>query len=142
MEEELLLTYERAWNAHDAAACASCFTADGVREFRLRLPCKTLGHRDAFIRGRPDIEEDIGRVLEAVPDLSIEVLGAAYSSDRRLWSEWRLQGTVADRMGPPRRRGEHPIDIVGVSVFRLSNEGFLEERLYWDSALLLGAFED
>ncbi len=26
------------------------------------------------------------------------------------------------------------IDVLGVSVFRLSNEGFLEERLYWDSA--------
>jgi hypothetical protein len=136
-KEELLVTYERAWNAHDAAACASCFAADGVREFRLRRPCKTLGNGDALIRGWSDIEEDIGRVLDAVPDVSIEVLGAAYSSDRRLWSEWRLRGTVAG--GPGRRRwGQRPIDVVGVSVFRLSNEGFLEERLYWDSALVLG----
>jgi hypothetical protein len=136
-EEELLVTYERAWNAHDAAACASCFAPDGVREFRLRLPSKTLGHRGSVVCGRADIEEDIGRVLDAVPDLSIEVLGAAYSSDRRLWSEWRLRGTVAGGLGV-RRRGQRPIDVVGVSVFRLSNEGFLEERLYWDSALIVG----
>jgi hypothetical protein len=137
-EEELLVTYERAWNVHDPAACASCFAPDGVREFRLRLPCRTLGHDDAVVCGRADIERDIGRVLEAVPDLAIEVLGAAYSSDRRLWSEWRLCGTVADGLRRRVRKGEHPIDVVGVSVFRLSNEGFLEERLYWDSALVLG----
>ena len=73
-----------------------------------------------------------------MPDLSIEVLGAAYSSDRRLWSEWRLRGTVAGGGGRLRRRGERPIDVVGVSVFRLTNEGFTEERLYWDSALVIG----
>ena len=135
------MTYERAWNVHDPAACAACFAPGGVREFRLLLPCRSLGHRDPVVRGRADIEEDIGRVLEAVPDLSIEVLGAAYSSDRRLWSEWRMRGTVAGGRGGLRRRGERPIDVVGVSVFRLSNEGFTEERLYWDSALVLGRGE-
>ena len=61
---------------------------------------------------------------------------AAYSSDRRLWTEWRMAGTVA-RLGRWRAR-ERPVEVLGVSVFRLSNEGFLEERLYWDSALVLG----
>ena len=113
------MTYERAWNVHDPAACAACFAPGGVREFRLLLPCRSLGHGDPVVRGRADIEEDIGRVLHAVPDLSIEVLGAAYSSDRRLWSEWRLRGTVAGGRGRLRGRGERPIDVVGVSVFRL-----------------------
>jgi SnoaL-like domain len=135
--EELLVTYERAWNAHDPGACAACFAPDGVRELRLRLPCASLGHREPVIRGRDDIAEHIGRVMDAVPDASIEVLGAAYSSDRRLWTEWRATGTIADDLGR-RRRGGRPIDLVGVSVFRLSNEGFVEERLYWDSALVLG----
>ena len=76
------MTYERAWNVHDPAACAACFAPGGVREFRLLLPCGSLGHREPVVRGRADIEEHIGRVLDAVPDLSIEVLGAAYSSDR------------------------------------------------------------
>jgi hypothetical protein len=43
---------------------------------------------------------------------------------------------------PDRRRDGRPIDVVGVSVFRLSNEGFMEERLYWDSALVVGRAED
>jgi hypothetical protein len=136
-EEELLVAYVRAWNAHDPEACAVCFAADGVREFLLRLPCSSLGHRDRLVRGRADIEDDIGHVMRAVPDLAVEVQGAAYSSDRRLWSEWRLRGTVAGGRGRM-LRGQRPLDVVGVSVFRLSNEGFLEERLYWDSALVVG----
>jgi hypothetical protein len=48
-----------------------------------------------------------------------------------------VTGTIADDLGR-RRDGDRPIDVVGVSVFRLSNEGFTEERLYWDSALVLG----
>ena len=131
------MAYVRAWNAHDPEACAVCFAADGVREFLLRLPCHSLGHRDQVVRGRADIEEDIGRVMRALPDLAIEVRGAAYSSDRRLWSEWCVRGTVVDDLDR-QRDGGRSIDLVGVSVFRLSNDGFSEERLYWDSALVLG----
>ena len=136
-QEELLVTYERAWNTHEPGACAECFVPDGVRELRLLLPCASLGQRDPFIRGRGEIAEHVGRVLDSVPDLSVEVLGAAYSSDRRLWTEWRATGTIADDLGR-RRTGGRPIEVLGVSVFRLSNQGFTEERLYWDSALVLG----
>jgi hypothetical protein len=136
-QEELLVTYERAWNTHDPGACAACFARDGARELRLLLPCASLGHRDPLVRGREEIAEHIARAMDAVPDMSVEVLGAAYSSDRRLWTEWRVTGTIADDLGR-RHDGGRPIDVVGVSVFRLSNEGFTEERLYWDSALVLG----
>lgn len=139
-EEELLVTYERAWNAHDPAACAACFAPDGARELRLLLPCPSLGDRDPVVLGPVRIAEHTARVLEAVPDLAVEVIGAAYSSDRRLWAEWRAVGTLAGEAG--RHGGARPIDVVGVSVFRLSNEGFLEERIYWDSALVLGRSGD
>jgi hypothetical protein len=127
MSEELLLTaYERGWNLHDAGACADCFAPDGIREMRLRRSAS-----EGPARGREAIRTDIALVMEAVPDLVIEVLGAAYASDRRLWTEWRLTGTCAgdERWGPARA-----LDVLGVSVFHLSNSGFLEERLYWDSA--------
>jgi hypothetical protein len=135
--EELLVTYERAWNAHDAGACAACFAPEGARELRLLLPCASLGDRDPTVRGRDDIAEHIGRMMDAIPDMAVEVLAAAYSSDRRLWAEWRARGTIADAPNG-RGGGAGPIDVVGVSVFRLSNEGFVEERAYWDSALVLG----
>jgi hypothetical protein len=124
MSEELLLTvYERAWNARDPDACAGCFTRDGVREARLRRGAP------AGVRGRGAIRADIALVMAAVPDLAVEVLAAAYASDRRLWTEWRVTGACAGEAA-------RPLDLVGVSVFRLSNDGFREERLYWDSAFL------
>ena len=131
MSEELLLTaYERGWNLHDAGACADCFAPGGIREMRLRGSPGAAAPAGPT-RGRDAIEADIALVMEAVPDLVAEVLGAAYASDRRLWTEWRLTGTCAGagRWGPAR-----PLDVLGVSVFHLSNSGFLEERLYWDSA--------
>jgi hypothetical protein len=128
--EELLVAYERAWNAHDPDACAACFAPDGARELRLLLPCRSLAGREPIVRGREAIAEDVGHALRAVPDLSVEVVAAAYSSDRRLWTEWRARGELAE--------DDRPLDLVGVSVFRLSNAGFTEERLYWDSALVMG----
>ena len=131
MSEELLLTaYERGWNLHEAAACADCFASDGVREMRLRRSYGAAAPAGPA-RGREAIRADIALVMEAVPDLVIEVLAAGYASDRRLWTEWRLAGTCAgdDRWAPGRS-----VEVFGVSVFHLSNSGFLEERLYWDSA--------
>ncbi|HET6691903.1 MAG TPA: nuclear transport factor 2 family protein [Miltoncostaeaceae bacterium] len=120
MSEELLLTaYERGWNAHDPHACAACFARDAVRRALLRdAPPPTVG-RDA-------IREGIARVMEALPDVAVAVLAVGYASDRRLWTEWRVTGTPAVSGGR--------VAVAGVSVFRLSNAGFLEERLYWDSA--------
>ena len=131
MSKELLLTaYERGWNLHDADACADCFAFDGIREMRVRRSPDVAGPAGPAC-GREEIRADIALVMEAVPDLFVEVLGAAYASDRRLWAEWRLTGTCAraSRWGPAR-----PLGVVGVSVFHLSNDGFLEERVYWDSA--------
>jgi hypothetical protein len=121
MSEELLLTaYERGWNAHDPAVCAGCFTRDAIRESVLLDAPATVG--------REAIREAIALVMEALPDLQVAVLAVGYASDRRLWTEWRVTGTPSDGRAPGR------LEIPGVSVFRLSNAGFVEERLYWDSA--------
>ena len=131
MSEELLLTaYERGWNLHDAGACADCFAPEGIRQMRLRRSFGAAVPAEPA-RGREAIRAGIALVMEVVPDLAIEVLGAAYASDRRLWTEWRLTGTCADdELWRPGRA----LEVLGVSVFHLSNSGFLEERLYWDSA--------
>jgi hypothetical protein len=126
MSKELLLTvYERGWNAHDPDACARCFAADGVRETRLRQA------RAAAV-GREAVRDEIALLMEALPDLAVEVQAAGYASDRRLWTEWEVTGTrVAEA-------GGGLVTVVGVSVFRLSNDGFSEERVYWDSAFAPG----
>ena len=133
MSEELLLTaYERGWNLHDPRACAECFTPEATREMRLR---RSYGGPTPSgpSRGRDAIRADIALVMDAVPDLVLEVLSAAYASDRRLWTEWRLAGTCAGE-GNDRWPAGRTVSVLGVSVFLLSNAGFREERLYWDSA--------
>jgi hypothetical protein len=141
MTEELLLTrYEREWNLHDHRGCAGCFVADGVREFRV-MSQRGLGDEPPGpVIGREAIGRDIAGVMSAVPDLSVEIVSAGYGSDRRLWTEWRLRGTHAADGGRWRGRARR-IEVLGVSVFRLSNAGFVEERLYWDSAFLRGRRE-
>ena len=133
MSKELLLTaYERGWNLHDPVACAGCFTPDGTRELRLRRSQGGAAPSEPS-RGREAIRAEIALVMEAVPDLVLEVLSAAYASDRRLWTEWRFAGTCAGE-GSDRWPSGRAVSVLGVSVFRLSNAGFSEERLYWDSA--------
>jgi hypothetical protein len=121
MSEELLLSlYERAWNAGDPDACAGCFAEDGVRESRVRYARLTAG--------REAIRDEIALAMEALPDLEVAILAVGYASDRRLWTEWRVEGTRVPAAGGGR------VAALGVSVFRISNAGFREERLYWDSA--------
>lgn len=128
MAEELLLTrYERGLNLHDHRECAHCFAVNGVREFRMARPWGDGGAPPPPLHGREAIARDLRALMTALPDIAVEVVSAGYGSDRRLWTEWRVRGTHA-------LRGGGRIDVLGVSVFRLSNEGFLEERLYWDSA--------
>jgi len=138
MTEELLLTrYERGWNLHDHRGCAECFTADGVREFLVAWPCGDPDGPPHLLGGREAIAQDIGGLMAAVPDLSVEIVAAGYGSDRRLWTEWRVRGTHSADWGRWRARGRR-IEVLGVSVFRLSNAGFTEERLYWDSVSVRG----
>ena len=136
-EETLLTSYERGWNAHDHRGCADCFADGARREYRLLRPCAPTSAGMRTFTGREEIAADIGMVMRAVPDLSVEIVALAYASDRRLWTEWRLRGTHTvdwDRWRADGRR----IEVLGVSIFRLSNDGFLEERLYWDSAFARG----
>lgn len=122
MSEDLLLTvYERGWNTRDPGACARCFAEDGVRRALVRGAGGAVAGRDA-------IRDAIAAVMASLADLAVEVVAAGYASDRRLWTEWRLTGTRTLAAGGGR------VAVEGVSVFRLSNAGFREERLYWDSA--------
>lgn len=137
MTEELLLTqYVRGWNDHDHLGCAGCFTAGAAREFQVEWPCGD-GAGPHLVGGREAIARDIASLMAAVPDISVEVVSAGYGSDRRLWTEWRVRGTHTADWGRWRADGRR-IEVVGVSIFRFSNDGFTEERLYWDSATVRG----
>lgn len=136
--EELLLTrYERAWNRHDPHACSACFTDDAVRESLLSRSSESESAPRVF-RGRQEIDRAISECIAAFPDVVVEIVSVGYGSDRRLWTEWSVRGTHTGDFGQWRASGRR-IEVLGVSVFRLSNAGFLEERLYWDTAALTDA---
>ena len=76
--------------------------------------------------GRDAIRDAIALAMATMPELALEVVAVGYASDRRLWAEWRVTGTPA--------ASGAGVEVPGVSVFRISNAGFVEERVYWDSA--------
>jgi hypothetical protein len=127
-QESLLAVYARAWNTHDPVAASQCFSADGVREWRTPLPSGERQHPSRIV-GRQAIQADIEGLMRAVPDLSIEIVGSSYGSDRRVWAEWRMSGTpVADR--GHWRAGQGVVHATGVAIYLLGPEGFRHEILY------------
>ena len=128
MSEELLLTAVRARVEPPAtpSACAGCFAEDGVAGVARRSTARVTAGREA-------IRDEIALVMEAVPDLEVAILAAGYASDRRLWTEWRVEGTRTPRRGSgacvgPRRVGVPPQQrrvprgaaLLGLGVRRLS----------------------
>lgn len=134
----IVARYFDAWNDHDAAACAACFAADGVREWRVLAPPDICGSPYPQFPGRAAIAARIEQLMISVPDLEIDVSALSEGSDDRVWTEWQLRGTHSIDLGPWPARGE-PVDVVGVSIFRIGAGGIAEERAYWDTMLMFGS---
>lgn len=134
----IVARYFDAWNDHDAAACASCFESDGVREWRVLAPPHIGGSPFPRFMGRATIAERIEDFMASVPDLDLDVSALSEGSDDRVWTEWRMRGTHAIDLGPWAARGE-PVDFVGVSIFRIGAGGIAEETAYWDTLLMFGS---
>lgn len=133
----LVARYADAWNAHHPEACADCFAPDGERVWRVLAPPHVGGDPFPRFRGREAVREGIAAFVASVPDLVVDVTALSDGSDGRIWIEWRLSGTHLHDWGPWPARGEH-VDFVGVSIFTQGDQGFAEERLYWDQLLMTG----
>ena len=130
--------YFDAWNDRDPDACGDCFAPDGVREWRILAPPHIRGEPFPRFRGPGEIAGRIGAFMESVHDLRLDVTSLSEGSDARVWTEWRLRGTHSLDLGDWAARGE-PIDFVGVSIFRVGEEGILQEIAYWDTMLMFGS---
>lgn len=135
----LIARYADAWNDHDAAACAACFLPGGRRIRCVRRAADAPGRPGPpRVEGRDAIAAAIGGLMSCVTDLGLDVEALSEGSDDRIWTEWRLTGTHAADRGRRDARGE-PLDLLGVSIFRLASGGIREERVYWDSLATVGS---
>jgi hypothetical protein len=130
----VIARYADAWNDHDAVACAACFAHDGYRIWCVQATSMHAAGPEGYPRfdGRPAIATAIAGFMASVPDLRLEVAALSEGSDERVWTEWRVTGTHAEDWGDWWARGE-PVQILGVSIFRVGAGVILGERVYWDS---------
>lgn len=61
-------------------------------------------------------------ILEGIPDFHSELLATATEGDT-VWSEWRWTGT---------RANEAPLDMRGVTLFRIEAGSIVSGRLYME----------
>lgn len=130
--------YFDAWNDRDPVACGECFAPDGVREWRVLAPPHLEGAPFPRFVGRRAIAERIAAFMASVPDMELDISSLSAGSDDRIWTEWRVQGTHAIDLGHWAARGE-PLDYLGVSIFRVGDQGIQEELVYWDTMLMIGS---
>ena len=133
----VIARYADAWNDHDAAACAACFVPEGRRIWCVR-GVGAAPVPPPRIDGREAIAAATAAFMASVPDLRLEVHALSEGSDERIWTEWRLTGTHVTDWGRWDARGE-PVDLLGVSIFRVASAGIGEERVYWDSLVTSGS---
>lgn len=122
--------FEEVWNQKRAETADELVAEDGV----CHSPAGTL-------RGTADFKERVHRgFLSAFPDLRIEVAGTVAEGDQVV-VRWMATGThLGDGMGlPPTGR---PIDIRGMTWFRVSDGKFVEGWDCWDFNGLLRSLHE
>lgn len=126
-----LQEFVEGWNAQDPDAIAAQFTPDGVRH-QFPLPEARLAGRDAITQG-------VGAIIQAVPDVALEVRSQSIGEDGRVTVEWTFTGTHEnDFPGMPASGASFVLP--GISVYTLDGDGqIMEERAYWDMATLMAA---
>jgi len=121
----------KAFNRHDPAGCAACFSEDGVREHRFRSRMLVPGVEYPRHEGREQIAESYARFFGVVSDAVVHVERLAQASDDCVWVELAVSGI---RIGDAVSAGG-PVSFPVVSVCRTFEGLIAEERVYMDPAL-------
>jgi ketosteroid isomerase-like protein len=128
---EAIAQLVKAFNRHDPAGCAACFSEDAVREHRFRSRVLFPGVEYPRHEGRDQIAESYARFFGVVSDSVVHVERLAQSSDDCVWVELAVSGI---RVGDAVSAGG-PVSFPVVSLFRTSDGLIAEERVYMDPAL-------
>jgi steroid delta-isomerase-like uncharacterized protein len=124
-----LQAFVSAWNSRDPAAVAACYAADGVRVQTAYPPAR--------IEGRDALTEHVGEIMNAWPDCTLETRPEQAAEDH-VTLEWVFRGTQSADYGPLPGNGQ-TVELRGVSVIEMDDEGIREERVYWDGTTLMAA---
>jgi hypothetical protein len=103
-----------AMNRHDLGAFLDCLAPD----YRSEQPV----HPNRGFGGREQVEKNWSALFDDIPDFHAELIASATDGDTS-WSEWRWTGT---------RAGETPLDMRGVTLFRIEGGLIVSGRLYME----------
>lgn len=129
---ETMTSYAEAWNAHDADRVAEHFSEGGIRHW-MAVNSPMIGGPTRFW-GREEIREVVQAFIDALPDLTVEFEVLA-DTDWGGVAEWRVRGTHTGAWGRWAGQGED-VDLPGMSVYRISDGGIDEERMYFDPDMM------
>ena len=105
---------QHAMNQHDLRAFLDCFDLG----YRSEQPV----HPRRDFSGREQVERNWSALFDAMADFHAELIASASEGDTS-WSEWRWTGT---------RAGEAPLDMRGVTLFRIEAGRIVSGRLYME----------
>jgi ketosteroid isomerase-like protein len=108
-------------NAHDLEAFLACIHP----EYRSEQPV----HPERGFGGRDQVEKNWAAMFSGIPDFRAEALDTAVDGDTA-WTEWRWSGTRADGS---------PVDMRGVTLFRVEDGLIVSGRLYMEEVEQAGA---
>jgi ketosteroid isomerase-like protein len=111
---EVVVRLHHAMNRHDLKAFLDCFDPD----YRSEQPV----HPKRGFGGREQVERNWSALFDGIPDFHAELLATAAEGDT-LWSEWHWIGT---------RTGEAPLEMRGVTLFRIEGGRIVSGRLYME----------
>jgi ketosteroid isomerase-like protein len=111
---ELVERLHEAMNRHDLEAFLACVDADYQSEQPVH-PARGFG-------GRDQVEKNWSTIFEGIPDFHADLLGSAVDGDT-VWCEWHWFGS---------RANEAPLDMRGVTLFRIEKGRIVSGRLYME----------
>jgi ketosteroid isomerase-like protein len=111
---EVLERLLRAMNDHDLDAFLACIHP----EYQSEQPA----HPERGFDGRDQVEKNWAAMFAGIPDFHADLLETAVEDDTA-WSEWRWTGSRADGS---------PVDVRGVTLFRIENGLITSGRLYME----------
>jgi uncharacterized protein (TIGR02246 family) len=129
---QLVDSYRDAWNAHDPERVASHFAPDGVRHWQV-VNNPAVGGPTRFA-GHDEIAAGVKAFMDALPDLQVELGVRADVPDGSVF-EWTVRATHTGAWGGWTGQGE-AVELPGVSIARVADGRFLEERMYFDPDMM------